>query len=673
MGSMTGYYVTVQKMLSQVTANTLRELSQRSSDEARVSYVMSQSFAKGAFRDIQATASEGKSRADSVKFREEGNKWFGKNNHKMAIESYTRAILIAPGDLEGKDNEELVLAQANRSASLFQMKQYEDSLADIALALKYGYPSALRYKLYDRQGRCCMELDRPADALEAFENGDKSLEQSKLDEQQKSNARRAITKQIELCKLKVSGAPKPGKAEDKFGGLCQEPGFNAPSRRYPQASEAFDVKYCLEKGRHAMAVQNIKVGDTVVKEDPYVWVLDPSQYGYRCYHCFKVLTYPVGCTQCMRVRYCSETCRTSAWESYHKTECPYLPAMLMSRTGNLTSLVLRTILVTGMSKIIRYKNNPKSDQHDAQFSLFTDSKGVYMGGFVGLYGLLTHTEHRSPSELLQYCFLTLFILAILEKSGFIEKHSSEIKGDISVVLGGIILRFLQITACNGIEITEMSIGDDLTKSHPESIGLAFFPTVCLVNHSCDPVMELVFYENTCIARALRNIEEGQELTIDYGYLYYVSKKQPRQLSLKAQYFFDCSCNACTGDWGLRQHLPSARPVLKCSNCGAILPLFNPKANNLSSSEIEKGTVTCKKCHLQENTIEIADSLQRADRKAMKALEEAKRFQLLKAIPVLEEHVTFMDKYVSLPWKDYVVSTSMLKQCYRMMANRARRN
>jgi hypothetical protein len=337
----------------------------------------------------------------------------------------------------------------------------------------------------------------------------------------------------------------------------------------------------------------------------------------------------------------------------------------------LTSVVLRTILVTGLSKIIRYKSNPKSEHHDAQFSLFTDSKGVFIGGFVGLCGLLTHTEHRAPGEILQYCFLALFILSILKRSGFLDRHTAAYDGDLAAMMGGIILRFLQLTACNGIEITEMSRGVDLTKSHPVSIGLAFFPTVSLINHSCDPVMELVFYDNICVARALRNLQEGQELTIDYGYLYYTSKKQQRQISLKAQYFFDCSCNACSGHWALRQQLPCDHPVLKCSSCGVQLPAFNKNSTHLSTSERTKGTVTCTKCQAQENTIEIVENLHKSSRRAAKALEDAKSFQLLKAMPVLEDHVSFMDKYVCLPWKEYVVTTSMLKQCYRMMANHAR--
>ena len=77
-------------------------------------------------------------------------------------------------------------------------------------------------------------------------------------------------------------------------------------------------------------------------------------------------------------------------------------------------------------------------------------------------------------------------------------------------VGGTVLRFLQIISCNGVEINEMTIGETLAKSHPDSIGLALYPTVSLLNHACDPVLELVFYRNVCVARAIQNVQAGEK-------------------------------------------------------------------------------------------------------------------------------------------------------------------
>ena len=55
---------------------------------------------------------------------------------------------------------------------------------------------------------------------------------------------------------------------------------------------------------------------------------------------------------------------------------------------------------------------------------------------------------------------------------------------------------------------------------------------------------------------------GEELTIDYGYVYYLTEKQQRQLSLKSQYFFECICVACRNNWPLRSKLASGIPAFK---------------------------------------------------------------------------------------------------------------
>ena len=50
--------------------------------------------------------------------------------------------------------EELALGYANRSAVLFQMKEYELCIRDITRAFNYSYPNNLMYKLFERKSRC---------------------------------------------------------------------------------------------------------------------------------------------------------------------------------------------------------------------------------------------------------------------------------------------------------------------------------------------------------------------------------------------------------------------------------------------------------------------------------------------------------------------------------------
>ena len=50
--------------------------------------------------------------------------------------------------------QELALGYANRSAVLFQMKEYQLCIRDITRAFNYSYPNNLMYKLFERKARC---------------------------------------------------------------------------------------------------------------------------------------------------------------------------------------------------------------------------------------------------------------------------------------------------------------------------------------------------------------------------------------------------------------------------------------------------------------------------------------------------------------------------------------
>ena len=116
------------------------------------------------------------------------------------------------------------------------------------------------------------------------------------------------------------------------------------------------------------------------------------------------------------------------------------------------------------------------------------------------------------------------------------------------------LKFVQIIACNGIEITSMSLNDKLSKCHPHCLGVALYPKVSLFNHSCDPDLELLFLKDVCVARSIRPISKGSPVNIDYGFLFYSSPKSIRQDHLRKQYFFQCECRACVNNWNVKKDL-----------------------------------------------------------------------------------------------------------------------
>lgn len=290
---------------------------------------------------------------------------------------------------------------------------------------------------------------------------------------------------------------------------------------------------------------------------------------------------------------------------------------------------------------------------------------------MGLYNLLTHANDRSRNDLFQFTVLAVYLLEILELVNFFPPSDGSSDTRVRSCIGGIILRFLQIISCNGVEITEMHVGAALPKSNPETIGLGLYPTVSLLNHSCDPNLELIFYNDTCAVRAIQNVNSGKELCIDYGYLYYVTPKKQRQLSLAAQYFFDCQCVACIRDWTVKSNLKCDIPVLKCAKCMAPLMALFLSNNNPLAEEQDPTQHQCRRCGHVQNPMEVYDKLQKSGLLFERAVDQARRWEIKRALPMLQHHLNLLDKHVCLPWKDYVTCVSTIKQCFRMEGNRDR--
>jgi hypothetical protein len=227
-------------------------------------------------------------------------------------------------------------------------------------------------------------------------------------------------------------------------------------------------------------------------------------------------------------------------------------------------------------------------------------------------------------------------------------------------------------------VTELAVSETLDKSHPSTIGLGLYPTVSLLNHSCDPAAELIFYDDRCAVRAVQTIRSGRELTIDYGYVYYTMPADKRRRALRSQYFFDCRCDACAGNWSLKAALPTGTPTIKCAECGTPLLV----STGLDGAAPASGDQTAPTSQAGSECPEVRSAIGTSGRtthvelegsqaKAERAIKDARKLRIDKAVTgALEGHLTILERDVRLPCKDYAVCLSTLKQCYRMQGNRA---
>lgn len=76
----------------------------------------------------------------------------------------------------------------------------------------------------------------------------------------------------------------------------------------------------------------------------------------------------------------------------------------------------------------------------------------------------------------------------------------------------------------------------------DPLGIMIEPTLCHINHSCEPNAYVIMNGSVAELRALKDVKKGEELFISY-----IDPSYPftrRRGELKKRWFFDCECTKC---------------------------------------------------------------------------------------------------------------------------------
>lgn len=96
-----------------------------------------------------------------------------------------------------------------------------------------------------------------------------------------------------------------------------------------------------------------------------------------------------------------------------------------------------------------------------------------------------------------------------------------------------------------------------------NIGVTFHPLELAFNQSCHPNLQAVTFEDQRVTAWIVNfpVKAGEQLFIQYrtGFEWHRRNKEERQKRCKEQYKFECSCEACVGDWKL-ENVANYRPI-----------------------------------------------------------------------------------------------------------------
>jgi len=482
--------------------------------------------------------------------KEKGNKSYGVGDNIEAMNLYNQALCFSSCEPAG----EYSVILANRSALWAELGEHELVETDIEHAIESGYPDKMLFKLYERRAKSRHALKKFDEALDDIEGAMKSLESSTLDAVKQKTKLKELNKLKDLISKENKAKPKNSTVEHSQ--KIQKPNFKEKNEKFPSFSDAVQIKYAEGRGRYAVANREIKVGELIAIENPYVSLVDKEFSKSHCWNCLLCTKSPIPCEFCSGVVYCSKECRQNADETYHKYECLYTDVLYQAHLG-AWHLAFRALTSRPWSF---YKENIEDYlNHNEKSGVGND--GVYKSEDVMSFNnLVTHNGvgGKQAPELMMQAHVVVFLIRLLTKLEYIKdpKPSSLDLDQEQVLVGRVLHHFMRAAFYNTHEITEIEkTGTKWENNKIQRIGRVTNPTLALINHACDPNYRRVSDGRTTYGFACKPIGKGKEISDLYCKPFASANLPDRQRYLQ-KYNFRCECVACANNWPDIDGLPS---------------------------------------------------------------------------------------------------------------------
>lgn len=499
-----------------------------------------------------------------------GNDAFKHGNYKVALKHYSTSITIFPQRSKG-EKEAFSIVLANRSAALYHMGEYKLALVDIDLAIDYGYPVNLTYKVLERKAKCLLALKKLKGAQQVFRKMIQSLSEAELPNKKRKELQQQT--QEELTKLNkirnISDEDENPEAVPLVAG--------GKHSKYKAISSAVEIVY-TNKTTYAVASRNIEPGEILGIEEAHCAFVTPELSKILCFHCLKRATAPQPCPDCCQVVFCSVNCQKIALLTHHKYECCILGKLWQSRMHRWF-LALRMLTQRGLQHFIDMRQTlqePAMTVHSRIYSS-DDYKTVYN----------LRTDNDPPmrlQDLLEIAIHSVSYLKLLRDAKFFtpsEVVSSDLT-DEEKYIGGLILHNMLVATHNESMVTYM-----VKHSGRVLVGTGIFPTNLCFEHSCVPSVFGYYNGTTLISRAVHSIKKGDKITVNFkksyfGRDYIYNMAVPIEMEfLKRDH---CNCEPCKRHWPHMQELAFSLQMVVADNsfestwihcnCGNVVSCLN---------------------------------------------------------------------------------------------------
>ncbi|XP_053238691.1 histone-lysine N-methyltransferase SMYD3 isoform X5 [Podarcis raffonei] len=324
------------------------------------------------------------------------------------------------------------------------------------------------------------------------------------------------------------------------------------------------------KGNGLRSSKAVKPGELLYRAEPFAYTVSKKRLGGVCERCLRRKDRLLRCSQCKVARYCDVRCQKEAWQD-HKRECKCIKSIEPNFPPDSVRLVGRIIF-----KLLRQSTCPSEELYSlsdlqSNFDKLSEEMKDGLGHLARTLQLYLKVEIPEASQLPP----ALDILQTFAKVLHFFLRSSQ----------------WEKVTCNCFSISNGEM---------QNVGVGLYPSMSLLNNSCDPNCVIVFEGPRLHLRCIRDIEMGEELTISY--IETMMPTPDRQQHLKRQYCFECDCPMCHSQSKQDADMLAGDEQAWKEAKEAINKMGAPK----SQEEWEQALVTCQMI-LKNNATHLPDT------------------------------------------------------------------
>ncbi|RXG60755.1 Histone-lysine N-methyltransferase SMYD3 [Armadillidium vulgare] len=510
-----------------------------------------------------------------------------KHNYKSekfasALESESKNYCKAPADIlihglklinrsiqftPGEDRKSLGIRLMKRAWINIMLLRFDEAREDAHRSLQYHFDPSIMWNSYEVLGHCYAKIGKNNTAEGFFSHALCRLKQSNLDQKRKT----VTETRINSIFKRIKGRKDIGGPAKNITEILTTPQVSyGVNKTLICATDAVEVKINEKTDIGLYATKDIDPGDVIIVEKPYVSALYRENIETRCINCFKRFKSSIPCDTCTRVWFCSEECLKEAKAGFHSSECKVLHLLYEKNIGRMAPLVFRILLRLTWENIKLFRKSRKidtrlPDSHPLHMNFDFEEK-YSTDDYLKTYKLVTNAQKRNFGDLFERTLIAVYLNHCLKEVDFYKGNN--VSSDDEIFVASLILRHLQNSSCNALNNVEFFVKDNLDIIAVHYLGISIYPTISLINNSCNPNVFKYYVGKDSVVRATNIIRKGEQLLDNYSHSYETMRRESRRNILKNQYMFHCECIACEENWPIfednKVYMKLACPEEQCN-------------------------------------------------------------------------------------------------------------